>query len=117
MAGFLCGPLAAREPFAGAISYRNAQSEYLILGTAHLAQRFHLDLTDGQTTILDEDGVLAPNLDAAIRQAEQVLAEMYHLKELSSIDLAWTLVIRDAAGNEVTSLPVVPRDPAVALAS
>ncbi|MCJ2080775.1 DUF6894 family protein [Methylobacterium sp. J-090] len=82
-----------------------------------MAQRFHLDLTDGRTTIRDEDGVLAPNLNEAVKQAEEVLAEMHYRNELSSSDQAWTLVIRSAAGETHATLPVVPRDPKIALAS
>lgn len=82
-----------------------------------MAQRFHLDLTDGLTTIRDEDGVLAPNLSEAIRQAEEVLEEMRRSGDLSSRDKAWTLIIRDAAGERVMALSVIPSDPDTALAS
>ena len=88
-----------------------------MLGTARLAQRFHLDVTDGQTTIRDEVGVLAPNLNEAIRQAEEVLGEMHRNNEFSSGDEAWKLIIRDAAGDILVTLPAVPRDPVTALAS
>lgn len=114
---FLCGPLAAREPFTGATAYINAESQHLLLGTARLAQRFHLDVTDGQTTIRDEVGVLAPNLNEAIRQAEEVLGEMHRNNEFSSGDEAWKLIIRDVAGDILVTLPAVPRDPVTALAS
>ena len=78
---------------------------------------YFFDLADGRTTIRDDDGVLVANLDDAIRQAEEVLEEMRRSRELSSRDDAWTLVIRDAAGEQVTVLSVIPRDPDAALAS
>jgi hypothetical protein len=82
-----------------------------------LAKRFFFDLTDGHSTIRDEDGVLAADFDEAITQARAVLDEMRADDEFLDGDEEWALVIRDAAGEVLMTLLVVPRDPEVALAS
>jgi hypothetical protein len=74
-----------------------------------LAERFFFDLTDGQSTIPDEGGVLAADVDEAIAQAEAVLGEMRADDELSDDDGAWAMIIRDAAGHLLMTLPIVPR--------
>jgi hypothetical protein len=74
-----------------------------------LAERFFFDLTNGQSTIPDEGGVLATDVDEAIAQAEAVLGDMRADDELSDDDGAWAMIIRDAAGRLLMTLPIVPR--------
>lgn len=76
-----------------------------------VAQRFFFDLNDGPTTIHDVDGVLAKTIAEAIRQAREVLEGMYRNAELSISDEAWTVIIRDAVGETLMVIPVVPHDP------
>lgn len=78
-----------------------------ILPEMALAQRFYFDLTNGSTILRDEEGVPASSLDQAIQEARFVLDEMRRSEELSEQQDGWTLIIRDADGNELATLPVV----------
>jgi hypothetical protein len=73
-----------------------------------LAERFFFDLTDGPSTIHDEDGALATDLDEAIMQAEEVLTELRATGELSDAHYEWMMIIRGAGGGALMRLPVVP---------
>ena len=82
-----------------------------------MAARFYFDLTDGLNTIPDEVGVLAADLEEAAEQAWVVLAELRAADELTDIVEGWVLIIRDASGGTLMTLPVVPRNPSAVLAS
>ena len=82
-----------------------------------MAERFFFDLTDGLNKIPDEVGVLAADLDEAVEQAQAVLAEMRVNDELADIVGAWMLTIRDAGGDTLVTLPVVPPSSAAATTS
>lgn len=82
-----------------------------------MAERFYFDLTDGVTTISDETGVVAVDPNDALRQADEVLAEMQDDEEHEDDAHKWMIVVRDSAGKAITTLPVVPRDPTASKAS
>ncbi|ACA21235.1 hypothetical protein M446_7009 (plasmid) [Methylobacterium sp. 4-46] len=60
-------------------------------------QRFYFDLADGVTTIRDDVGVEAVNLDEALEEAEAVIREMRANGELAHLGDGWTLSIRAEA--------------------
>lgn len=66
-----------------------------------MAQRFYFDLTDGTSTIRDAEGAQADSLDEAITDAQAVLDEARNTKIGE-----WILIIRDAAGETLMTLPV-----------
>lgn len=66
-----------------------------------MGQRFYFDLTDGKSTIRDTKGAQAADLDEAIRDAQSVLDD-----EREASEGEWTLIIRDAAGEALVTLPV-----------
>ncbi|HEX8416799.1 MAG TPA: hypothetical protein VF641_04265 [Methylobacterium sp.] len=74
-----------------------------------MTQRFYFDLTDGESTLRDDEGVLAPDLDEAIAAARAVLAEMRDSGDLADGEDDWLLVIRDEGCRTLTQLPVVSR--------
>ena len=82
-----------------------------------MSERFYFDLTNGLSTISDEVGVSAMDLDDAIHQAGEALAEMREDNELANDADQWMMIIRNASGKTVRVLPAIPRDPAAALAS
>lgn len=82
-----------------------------------MAERFYFDLTDGATTISDDVGIMAINLSDAMRQASEVMAEMQNEDEHEDDAHKWMIVVRDSAGKEVTTMPIVLRDPAASKAS
>ncbi|WP_264046166.1 DUF6894 family protein [Methylobacterium flocculans] len=82
-----------------------------------MSERFYFDLTNGLSTIRDEVGVSAIDLDDAIHQAGEALAEMREDNELANDADQWMMIIRNASGKTVRVLPVIPRDPAAAMAS
>lgn len=82
-----------------------------------MTERFFFDLTDGLSTIRDEEGVLAADLDDAVRQAGEVLEDMSENDEFADGDEGWVMIIRHAAGETRRVLPVVPRERRAAVAS
>jgi hypothetical protein len=82
-----------------------------------LAERFYFDLTDSSTTIRDETGVVAFDLNDALRQAAEVMAEMQNDDEHEADAHKWIIVVRDSAGKAVTTMPLVPPDAETAKAS
>lgn len=77
-----------------------------------MSQRFYFDLTNGRSTIRDEKGIRISNLDEAAKCARTVIEEMRDSGEQSEDEEGWVLIIRDAAGEALMTLPVVPRVPA-----
>ena len=75
---------------------------------AILVERFFFDLTDGPNTISDVDDVLAADLSDAIAQAEVLIMELRIIDEQIDAYEAWMLIVRDAAGDKLTTLPVAP---------
>ena len=82
-----------------------------------MSERFYFDLTNGLSTISDEVGVSAIDLDDALHQAHEALTEMREDNEFASDADQWTMIIRNASGKTVRVLPVIPRDPTAAMAS
>ena len=82
-----------------------------------MSERFYFDLTNGLSTISDRVGVSAIDLDDAIHQAGEALAEMQEDNELANDADQWMMIIRNASGKTVRVLPMIPRDPAAASAS
>jgi hypothetical protein len=62
-----------------------------------MAQRFHFDLTDGKTTLPDEEGVLADGLEEAVARALEVISEMQESRELAELGSGWWMLVRDAS--------------------
>lgn len=60
-----------------------------------MAERFHFDLTDGATSILDEEGVEASDLDHALAQALVAIKEIRESGELAELGDGWQMVVRD----------------------
>ena len=67
---------------------------------------FHFDLVNGSDVLRDEDGVNADSPEQAVAQAQAVIAEMSESGELIGDERSWTMVVRDAAGTTVRSLPI-----------
>ena len=82
-----------------------------------LSECFFFDLTNGLSTISDEVGVSAIDLDDAIHQAGEALAEMREDNELANDADQWMMIICNASGKTVRVVPVIPRDAAAAKAS
>jgi len=82
-----------------------------------LAERFYFDLTDGETTIRDDVGVAAIDLNDAMHQASEVMSQMQDDDEHEADAHKWMIVVRDAAGKAVTTMQVVPSDAANSKAS
>ncbi|MCJ2035800.1 DUF6894 family protein [Methylobacterium sp. J-068] len=72
--------------------------------------RFHFDLTDGRTTMSDAEGAEAADLPEAIEQAVIVIEELRSGGELMDVDGLWELVIKDAGGNELHRLSILPSE-------
>jgi hypothetical protein len=73
-----------------------------------MAQHFYFDLTDGLTTIRDDEGVEADDLADALKQAEAALKEMSADGELTDLEVGWSFVIRTGAGTVLATIPIVP---------
>ncbi|WP_043751894.1 DUF6894 family protein [Methylobacterium nodulans] len=71
-----------------------------------MAQRFYFDLTDGLTTIRDDEGVEADDLTDALKQAEAALEEMSANGELADFDPGWRLVIRTGTETVLVTIPI-----------
>ena len=72
-----------------------------------MAQRFYFDLTDGLTTIRDNEVVEADDLADALEQAEAALEEMSASGELTDLEEGWRLVIRTGADTVLATIPIV----------
>ena len=72
-----------------------------------MLQRFYFDLKEGFSFIRDSEGVEAPSLDQAAEEARLVIKEMLGNEELSADDAGWLLIIRDAAGETLLTMPIV----------
>ncbi|AWN43383.1 hypothetical protein U8607_21155 [Methylobacterium durans] len=64
-----------------------------------MAKRFYFDLTDGHTTFLDTEGVLAADINEAVIEALEALREIRSGSELDDLEGSWKLVIRDEKGS------------------
>ena len=73
-----------------------------------MSSRFYFDLTNGLETIRDHQGVEARDLDQAIEEARVVINEMRDSGELSEDEEGWILIIKDAEGDTLMTLPVTP---------
>lgn len=71
-----------------------------------MAQRFHFDLTDGRTTIPDNEGVEADDLADALKQAEAAIQEMHLDGELASLGRGWKFAIRAGADTILVTIPI-----------
>lgn len=73
-----------------------------------MSERFYFDLINGLSTISNEVGVSTIDLDDAIHQAGEALAEMQEDSELANDADQWMMIIRNASGKTVRVLPVIP---------
>lgn len=64
-----------------------------------MMRRFYFDLTDGHTTFLDTEGVLAADINEAIVEAIEALREIRGSTELDDLDGNWKLTLRDDKGS------------------
>ncbi|WP_407943167.1 DUF6894 family protein [Methylobacterium oxalidis] len=64
-----------------------------------MARRFYFDLTDGHTTFLDTEGVVAADINEAVIEALEALREIRASTEIDDLDDSWKLVIRDDKGS------------------
>ncbi|WP_203236438.1 DUF6894 family protein [Methylobacterium crusticola] len=71
-----------------------------------MAQRFYFDLGNERTTIRDDVGSRADDLDDAVEQAQAVVEEMRRSGELASFLGDWWLTIRIADGSVLATIPV-----------
>lgn len=83
----------------------------------NLPSRLYFDLSNGLSTNRDLEGVLAADLDEAIMEAQAIIGEMHVNGELSEDAEGWMLVIKDASGEALMTLPIVPGVQTPALAS
>jgi len=75
------------------------------VGRKSVNQRLYFDLTNGQETIRDAEGVSANGLDEAIGEAQAVLDEMQSSTAYAPED-SWQLLIRDEDGTILKTLPL-----------
>ena len=71
-----------------------------------MSQRFHFDLTNGEETIRDAEGVESSGPDEAIEEAQAVLDEMCSGEGAEMRGAGWQLVIRDKDGATLKTLPL-----------
>jgi len=71
-----------------------------------MPQRFYFDLTDGFTTIRDEEGVEADDLQVALTYAEKAIQEMRLDGELTRLDADWQFEIRIHDGAVLATLSI-----------
>ena len=67
---------------------------------------FHFDLTNGEETIRDTDGVDAIGPDQAIKEARAALDDMRGNAEALGSGDGWQLIIRDEDGATLKTLPL-----------
>jgi hypothetical protein len=69
--------------------------------------RYHFNLTDGETMIRDEEGIVACSLQAAVVSALEAVEEL-RAQDPSHSDewQGWRLEIVDAAGQAVQTIPL-----------
>lgn len=68
--------------------------------------RFYFDVADGQTTIRDDEGVEAEDLERALADARSTISEMADELGATDIGSSWTLVVRDETGLPVAHVPI-----------
>lgn len=72
-----------------------------------MAQRFHFDLLNGSSSVRDHEGIEARDLDQAVEEARAVLEEIRGSDEPSDDEEGWVLIIRDAAGEALMTMPLI----------
>lgn len=72
--------------------------------------RFYFDLTNGQTTMRDDEGAEADDLAEATDQAQIVIEELRTAGALMDVEDDWQLVIRTDDGTELRRIPIAARD-------
>lgn len=70
-----------------------------------LAHRFYFDLTYRSSSIRDDVGVEARDIDQAVEEAQVVIEEMRGRHELASLE-DWNMAIRDESGATLMTLPL-----------
>lgn len=69
--------------------------------------RYYFNLTDGETMIRDEEGIVASSIQAAVVSAMEAVEELRAQDPSSSDEWhGWRLEIVDASGQAVQSLPL-----------
>ncbi|WP_246696801.1 DUF6894 family protein [Methylobacterium planeticum] len=63
-----------------------------------MGQRFYFDLRGNRTVIIDQEGIVANDLNEAIVEALAALREMRASGELDEFGDGWKLIIRDEKG-------------------
>lgn len=71
-----------------------------------MPQRFYFDLTDGISTIRDDEGIEVDDLRVAMLHAEEAIEEMRQSGELSQFSGSWWLSIRAENGAELATVGV-----------
>ncbi|GJD99919.1 DUF6894 family protein [Methylobacterium isbiliense] len=71
-----------------------------------MPQRFYFDLTDGLTTIRDDDGVEADDLRMALQHAEEAIEEMRQNGELAQFSGHWWLIVRSKDGTVLATVEI-----------
>lgn len=79
------------------------------LNKGYRVPRYYFDLTNGETTLTDEEGVVAANLDQATTEAQIVLKDMLIGGELMDVD-NWTIIIREKGGKMLREIPLKSSD-------
>jgi hypothetical protein len=71
-----------------------------------VAPRYFFDVSNGVETISDREVVEAADLDEALAEARNVIADMADKVAEADPDQPWTLIVRDEAGTIVGRLPI-----------
>lgn len=71
-----------------------------------MSQRFHFDLTNGETFIRDDEGVDASGPDEAIEEARAALDCLRGNEEAPALGDGWQLIIRDESGTTLRAIPL-----------
>lgn len=82
----------------------SAMQSKLHLKKGYSVPRYYFDLTNGETTLIDEEGVDAANIDEAAAEAQVVLKDMQIGDELLDVDDDWTIVIRERDGETLREI-------------
>ncbi len=72
-----------------------------------MAQRFYFDLTNGLTTIRDDEGVEADDLHVALKYTEETIEEMLQNGELTKLDGCWCLSLRTKDGTVLAIVDII----------
>ena len=97
-----------RAPAGGPVKVgRRANTSEVSAQGATASARYYFNLTNGETTIRDEEGILASSIQAAVGSAVEAVEEL-RAQDPSNSDewQGWQLEIVDASGQALQTIPL-----------